>query len=303
MPGTALVTGARGFAGRHLVDRLRADGHEVLAPSSDELDLLDAERTHRFVADTGPERVFHLAALASVGKSWEEPRRALFENQEMALNVLDAVRQSVPSARVLLAGSGEVYGAPGELPVSEDAQLRPQSPYAASKAAADLLGALYADAWQLHVVRTRAFNHAGPGQTDTYVIGTITRQVAEAEAAGEREVVLRTGNPDSARDFTDVRDVVGAYSLAIDAPPGAYNIASERAVTVRELVDIARGQTAIGIRHEVDQARIRGHDVREVRGDATKLHRATGWQPEIPLERTLADALEHWRRALRAAPA
>jgi GDP-4-dehydro-6-deoxy-D-mannose reductase len=303
VPGTALVTGARGFAGRHLVDRLRADGHEVLAPSSDELDLLDAERTHRFVADTQPERVFHLAALASVGKSWEAPRRALFENQEMALNVLDAVRTSAPSAHVLLAGSGEVYGAPSELPVSEDADLRPQSPYAASKAAADLLGALYADAWELDVVRTRAFNHAGPGQSDDYVIGTITRQIAEAEAAGEREVVLRTGNPESARDFTDVRDVVAAYALAIDAPRGVYNVASGRAVTVRELVETAQRETDIGIRHEVDQARIRRHDVREVRGEAAKLRKATGWQPEIPLERTIADALEHWRRALRAAPA
>jgi GDP-4-dehydro-6-deoxy-D-mannose reductase len=303
VPGTALVTGARGFAGRHLVDRLRADGHEVLAPSSDELDLLDAERTHRFVADTQPERVFHLAALASVGKSWEAPRRALFENQEMALNVLDAVRTSAPSAHVLLAGSGEVYGAPSELPVSEDADLRPQSPYAASKAAADLLGALYADAWELDVVRTRAFNHAGPGQSDDYVIGTITRQIAEAEAAGEREVVLRTGNPESARDFTDVRDVVAAYALAIDAPRGVYNVASGRAVTVRELVETAQRETDIGITHEVDQARIRRHDVREVRGEAAKLRKATGWQPEIPLERTIADALEHWRRALRAAPA
>ena len=303
VPGAALVTGARGFAGRHLVDRLRADGHDVLAPSSDELDLLDAERTHRFVADAAPERVFHLAALASVAKSWEAPRRALFENQEMTLNVLDAVRKGAPSARVLLAGSGEVYGAPSELPVSEDAHPRPQSPYAASKAAADLLGALYADAWQLNVVRTRAFNHAGPGQSDDYVIGTITRQIAEAEAAGEREVVLRTGNPDSARDFTDVRDVVAAYALAIDAPADVYNVASERAVTVRELVEIARSQTAIGIRHEVDPARVRGHDVLEVRGAAEKLRRATGWKPQIPLERTLADALEHWRRALRAAPA
>jgi GDP-4-dehydro-6-deoxy-D-mannose reductase len=302
VPGAALVTGARGFAGRHLVDRLRADGHEVLAPSRDELDLLDAERTHRFVADAEPGRVFHLAALASVGRSWEAPRRALFENQEMALNVLDAVRASAPSAHVLLAGSGEVYGAPSELPVSEAADLRPQNPYAASKAAVDLLGALYADVWELNVVRTRAFNHAGPGQSDDYVIGTITQQIAEAEAAGEREIVLRTGNPESARDFTDVRDVVAAYVLAIDAPPGVYNVASGRAVSVRELVEVARTHTAIDIRHEVDQARIRGHDVREVRGEAAKLRGATGWEPQIPLERTLADALEHWRLALRAAP-
>ena len=303
MPGVALVTGAHGFAGGHLVERLRADGDEVAGPASDELDLRAAERTRRLVADVAPERVFHLAALASVGRSWDEPRRALLENQEMTLNVLEAVRAEAPSARVMLASSGEVYGAPRELPLSEDAPLRPQNPYAVSKAAADLLGELYADAADLHVVRTRAFNHAGPGQSDDYVIGTITRQIAEAEAAGASEVVLHTGNPDSGRDFTDVRDVVAAYTLALDAAPGAYNVASERAVTVRDLVGMARGLTEITIRHEVDPARVRDHDVPEVRGSAGKLRDATGWRPEIPLERTVADALEHWRRALRAAPA
>ncbi len=303
MPGIAFVTGAHGFAGRHLVERLRADGNEVIGPGSDELDLRDAERTRAFVADVAPARVFHLAALASVGKSWDEPRRALVENQEMALNVLEAVRTGAPGAHVLLAGSGEVYGSPLELPVSESAQLRPQSPYAVAKAAGDLLGALYSDAWGLHVVRARAFNHAGPGQSDDYVIGTITRQIAEAEAADRRELALLTGNIESGRDFTDVRDVVAAYAAAIEAPPDAYNIASERAVTVRELVEIARTQTKVEIRHEVDPARVRGHDTREVRGSAAKLRETTGWKPRIALESTVADALEHWRHSLRATPA
>jgi GDP-4-dehydro-6-deoxy-D-mannose reductase len=301
--GVALVTGAHGFAGRHLVERLGADGLEVIGPRSDELDLRDLDRTRTFVADAAPELVFHLAALASVGKSWDEPRRALVVNQEMTVNLLEAVRVSAPDAHVLLAGSGEVYGAPEELPVSEHASLRPQSPYAVAKAAADLLGALYADAWRLRVVRTRAFNHAGPGQSDDYVLGTITRQIAEAEAAGKRELVLLTGNPESGRDFTDVRDVVAAYAAAIDAPPDAYNVASERAVTVRALVALARAQTEIEIRHEVDPARVRSHDVSEVRGSASKLRAATGWRPQIPLEKTVADALEHWRRAFHAPPA
>lgn len=303
MPGATLVTGAHGFAGRHLVERLLAGGHEVIGPPSGELDLRDAERTRDFVADAAPARVFHLAALASVGKSWDAPRRALVENQEMTLNVLEAVRSSTPGARVLLAGSGEVYGAPDELPVSEEAPLQPRSPYAVGKAAADLLGALYNDAWDLHVVRARAFNHAGPGQSDDYVIGTITRQIAAAEATGQGELVLRTGNVESGRDFTDVRDVVSAYVLAVDAPPGAYNVASERATTVRELIELARAQTEIDVTHEVDPARVRGHDTREVRGSAAKLRAETGWRPAIALEQTVGDALEHWRRALRAAPA
>ncbi len=163
--------------------------------------------------------------------------------------------------------------------------------------ATDLLGALYADARGLHVVRTRAFNHAGPGQSDTYVVGTLTRQVAEAEAAGRGEVTLRTGNPDSARDFTDVRDVVAAYALAIDLEPGAYNVASERAVAVSELIEIVRAQTRLDVRHEVDEQRVRSHDVPEVRGSAAKLREATGWRPQVPLEQTVSDALAHWRRS------
>jgi GDP-4-dehydro-6-deoxy-D-mannose reductase len=299
--GVALVTGAHGFAGRHLVERLVAKGHEIAGPGSDELDLRDAARTRAFVADAAPASVFHLAALASVGKSWEEPHRALLENQEMTLNLLEAVRASAPGARVLLAGSGEIYGSPDELPVSEDAPLRPQSPYAVAKAAADHLGALYAEAWDMHVVRARAFNHAGPGQSGDYVVGTITRQIAAAEAAGERELVLLTGNAESGRDFTDVRDVVAAYMLAIEAPAGAYNVASGRAVTVRELVEVARTQTEIEIRHEVDPARVRAHDTREVRGSAVKLREATGWQPQLTLEQTLADAIAWWRDELAQA--
>ena len=294
----ALVTGAGGFAGRHLVERLRPDGFEVAAPAHAELDLLDAGQVRHTVAAVEPGRVFHLAALASVGRSWDEPRRTLAENQEMTLNLLEAVCEEADEARVLVASSGEVYGPPAELPVTEDAPLRPQSPYALSKTATDLLGALYAEARGLHVVRTRAFNHAGPGQSDTYVVGTLTRQVAQAEAAGESEVTLRTGNTDSARDFTDVRDVVAAYALAIDLEPGAYNVASERAIAVRELIEIVRPLTELDVRHVVDEARVRRHDVPEVRGSAAKLREATGWQPETPLEQTVSDALAHWRHEL-----
>lgn len=298
MAGVALVTGAGGFAGAHLMAHLRGRGDEVVGPSRADLDLRDESRTGRFVREVAPDRVFHLAALASVGRSWEEPRRSLVENQEMTLNLLEAVRDAAPGARVLLASSGEVYGPPVQLPVAEGAALAPQSPYAVSKASSDLLGGLYADAWGVRVVRTRAFNHAGPGQSDTYVIGSLTRQVAEAELAKRQELVVRTGNPDAARDFTDVRDVVAAYSLAVELEPGVYNIASERAVQVRELVEILGALTDLDLRHEVDPARLRAHEVAEIRGSAARLRDASGWQPEIPLEQTLKDALAQWRREL-----
>ena len=150
----------------------------------------------------------------------------------------------------------------------------------------------------MRIVRTRAFNHAGPGQGDDYVVGTLTRQVAEAEASGAAEVVLRTGNPDSARDFTDVRDVVRAYRAAAGLPPGVYNVCSGRAASVRELVELVSRVSTLPVRHEIDAERVRAHDVPELRGSAERLRAASGWRPEIPLERTVADALEAWRGEL-----
>jgi GDP-4-dehydro-6-deoxy-D-mannose reductase len=197
-----------------------------------------------------------------------------------------------------VASSGELYGPPERLPVAEDAQLRPQNPYAVSKAACDLLAGQYADAFDMRIVRTRAFNHAGPGQGDEYVVGTLTRQVAEAEAAGADEVVLRTGNPDSARDFTDVRDVVRAYLAAADLPAGVYNVCSGRATSVRQLVELVSRASTLPVRHEIDPERVRAHDVPELRGSAERLRAACGWRPEVPLEQTVADALEAWRREL-----
>ena len=242
--------------------------------------------------------MFHLAALASVEASWRGPGEVMRANLDMTLNLLEAVRCEAPRARVLVASSGEVYGAPDPLPVDEDAALRPQTPYAVSKAACDLLASQYADAHGLRVVRTRAFNHAGPGQPEAYVLGAITRQVAEAEARGDGEAVVRTGNVESARDFTDVRDVVRAYALAVELEPGAYNVASGRSSSVAELIELVRGCTELRLRHEIDAARVRGHDVREVRGSAERLRELTGWAPRIPLEETVRDALDAWRTAL-----
>jgi len=291
----AFVTGGSGFAGRHLVRRLTELGGTVVAPPRAELNLLDAGAVRRAISDAGPDRVFHLGALASVSRSWQQARATLVGNVEMTLNVLEAVHAETPAVPVLHAGSGEVYGRPDRLPVDEDAALHPRNPYATSKAASDLLAGQYTDTHALHVVRTRAFNHAGPGQSDEYVIGTLTRQVAEAEARGADEVVLRTGNPDSRRDFTDVRDVVRAYAAAVELDPGVYNVASGRTASVRELIELLASATDVRLRHEVDPERVRPNDATEVRGSAERLHEASGWTPEIPLARTVADALDRWR--------
>jgi GDP-4-dehydro-6-deoxy-D-mannose reductase len=294
MTGPAFVTGGTGFAGRHLLALLP----EAVSPSRSELDLLDAAAVRSAVREASPAVVFHLAALASVRRSWEAPAETLTGNLAMTANLLEAVRLEAPEATVVVIGSGEVYGPPAALPVDEDAPLRPQNPYAVSKAACDLLAAQYADAFGMRVVRMRPFNHAGPGQSEDYVVGTLTRQVAQAEVAGRDEVLLRTGNPDSARDFTDVRDVARAYVAAASLDSGVFNVASGRAVTVRKVIELVRAAARLPVRHEIEQARVRAHDVPEVRGSAERLRAATGWRPEIPLERTVADALEAWRERL-----
>jgi GDP-4-dehydro-6-deoxy-D-mannose reductase len=230
--------------------------------------------------------VYHLAARAHVGESWRDPAGTLRDNVGMALNLLEAVRAEAPDATVVAIASGEVYGTPEALPIGEDAPLRPQNPYAVSKASTDLLAGFFADAHGLRIIRARAFNHAGPGQADTYAISSFARQVAE----GAGRIV--TGNPDTRRDYTDVRDVVRAYRLLAErAAPGVYNVCSGRSVSTAEVV------RALGAEHEVDPARLRPHEVMELRGSCEALRAATGWAPEIPLERTLSETVAYWRDA------
>jgi GDP-4-dehydro-6-deoxy-D-mannose reductase len=292
----ALVTGGAGFGGRFLVEAL---GERARAPARSELDVLDAQAVREAVAEIGPSTVFHLAAHASVGLSWDDPARVLRENVAMTLNVLEAVRHEAPQAVAVIASSGEVYGPPATLPVTEDAQLRPQSPYSVSKAACDLLAGQYADVHSLRVVRVRAFNQAGPGQSDDYVVGTIARQIAEAEVAGHAAVALKLGNPDAARDFIDVRDAARAYVAAAGVAPGVYNVCSGVATRIADIVALAAHAATIEVRHEVDPARVRAGDVREIRGSAERLRAATGWEPRIGLEQTVADAIDAWRAVLR----
>jgi GDP-4-dehydro-6-deoxy-D-mannose reductase len=263
-----------------------AAGDEVTGLSRAACDLLDAAAVRAAVAAAGPDVVYHLAARAHVGASWRDPAGTVRDNVAMALNLLEAVRAEAPGATVVAVASGEVYGTPEELPIGEGAPLRPQNPYAVSKASADLLAGFYADAHGLRVVRARAFNHAGPGQADTYAISSFARQVAE----GATRIVI--GNPDTRRDYTDVRDVARAYRLLAErAEPGIYNVCSGRATSSAELVRM------LGAEHEVDPALLRPHEVMELRGSCEALRAATGWQPEIPLERTLSETVAYWRGA------
>lgn len=299
----ALITGGSGFAGGWLADACRLAGDDVVALSSADADLLDAAAARAAVGDGGFDVVYHLAAQAHVGRSWQDPAGTLRDNLTMALNVFEAVRLEAPSAVLVAVASGELYGPPESLPVTEAARLRPQNPYAVSKASADLLAQFYADAHELRVIRPRPFNHAGPRQDPVYAIASFARQMAVGLEAGDGAggaVSIVTGNPDTRRDYTDVRDVVRAYRLLVEhGEPGVFNVCSGRTASAAELVRALGEACDVEVIHEVDQSLVRGHEVMEVRGSSDRLRAATGWEPEIPLVDTLRDTVVWWRERLR----
>jgi GDP-4-dehydro-6-deoxy-D-mannose reductase len=293
-----LITGGTGFVGRHLAEHCATHGDDVMPAGRADGDLTDAAAADRLVERSEPERVYHLAARASVAESWRDARATIDANVASTFNVLDAVGRLAPGARVLFAGTGEVYGPvpPERQPISEEEPPRPRNPYAASKAAAELLAGFFVDAHALHVVRTRAFNHAGPGQSDRYVVAAFARQIAEAETARRDEVDIATGDLRPRRDFTDVRDVVRAYRLALEeAPAGAYNVCSSEAVSIADILAGLARHARVRVGQRTDPERVRAGEVMEIRGSHQLITKATGWSPEIPFERTLGDALDWWR--------
>jgi GDP-4-dehydro-6-deoxy-D-mannose reductase len=269
----------------------------------EQLDLRDAPALRRAVAGARPEWVVHLAAEASVARSLESPAEVIDANVTTSLNLLEAVRLEAPDAAVLIACSGEEYGRPRSLPVDERHPLAPQNPYASSKAMVDLLAGSYEQQHGMRVIRTRAFNHAGPGQGDTYVVAAFARQIAEAEAQAppDGRIEITTGNLEVRRDFCDVRDVVRAYWLALETGlAGVFNVCSGRATAVSDILASLAAHSALDVDHRVDPSRLRDNEVMEIRGSHDKLTEATGWQPEIELSRTLADALDWWRERVAA---
>jgi len=304
MSRRVLITGASGFAGRHLTELCAAAGDDVVELARSRglgVDLLDAELVRAAVRDAAPAAVYHLAARAHVGQSWREPEAYLRENAAMTLHLLEAVRDEAPEAAVVVVGSSELYGPPASLPVDESAPLRPQNPYAVSKASADLLAGFFADAHGLRIVRARAFNHAGPGQEPIYAIASFARQIAAGLERGEDPVRVVTGNPEARRDYTDVRDVVRAYrELAERAEPGIYNVCSGRPASAAELLEALGRVAGVGVDHHVDSKLRRAHEVMEVRGSYQRLREVTAWEPRIALEQTLADTVAWWREEIRA---
>ena len=298
----ALVTGAAGFVGGHLVAHLEAAGDEVTATdrASGGADLGDPAGLDHEMAAAAPEVVYHLAGQADVGGSWDDPTGTLRANAEGTLNVLTAARHH-GVRRVVTVSSADLYGivGPADLPIGEDAPLRPVSPYGASKAAADLIALQAFLGHHQDVVRVRAFNHLGPGQDDRFVCSALAARIAANELTGAD--VVAVGNLEARRDFTDVRDVVRAYRcLAMDGTAGAaYNVCTGTSLAVRDVADLLVSMAERPMRLEDDPALHRPTDLPDLRGDPARIHHDTGWTPHIGLEQTLADLLADWRRRLR----
>jgi GDP-4-dehydro-6-deoxy-D-mannose reductase len=290
-----LVTGAGGFVGPHLLSHLGDAGDDVVGTDLD-VDVTDPSGLRAGLAHSRPEVVYHLAALSHVGTSWTAPAEVFRVNTEGTLNVLLAAIDAGVD-RVVVIGSAEEYGVvdASRMPIAEDEPLLPVTPYGASKAAAEMAAS---HAWRgrgLPVVCVRAFNHVGPGQPDVLVASSIARQIAQNERTGDD--VVRTGDLSAKRDFTDVRDVVRAYRLLAELgePGEAYNVCSGRTISIREMAELLLAQARRPMRLELDPSRLRPVEVPVHWGSNERIRKATGWEPTIPLSRSLGDLLDGWR--------
>lgn len=315
MTKKALVTGITGFAGSHLAELLLERGFDVygttrprsktdnIDPIKNQLhlfdaDLMDSHSLHSMIAKVKPDYIFHLAAQSFVQTSWASPATTIEMNVVGSVHLFEAIRRAEIDPVIQIACSSEEYGLvyPNEIPVKEDNPLRPLSPYAVSKVAMDYLGYQYFKSYQMKIVRTRGFNHTGPRRGEVFVTSNFAKQIAEIEK-GKKEPIIEVGNLDAKRDWTDVRDVVKAYLLAVQKgkPGEVYNICSGKAVKVGDMLETLLKMSKIKVKIKKDPARMRPSDVPILLGDSTKFRQATGWQPEIPFEKTMTDLLNYWR--------
>ena len=308
-----LITGASGFAGRHLVGQLIAStnweltGLQAHATSPVRgvqmlvCDLLDAELTARAINRQRPDIIFHLAAQAFVPKAVANPAETIVNNVVSQVNLLEACRKARLDPIIVVVSSADIYGdVPSDRsPIIEQQPFRPRNPYAVSKATQDLLGLQYFLSYQMRIVRVRPFNHIGPGQSDRFVVSSLARQIAEIEA-GRADPVLLVGNLEAWRDFLDVRDVVRAYQLVAreEFAGEVFNVASGVARPIRTVLEqlLSLSPSIVDVRE--DPVRFRPSDIPSLVGDASKLRSAVSWEPMVTFEQSLADTLDAWRRVI-----
>ncbi len=313
MAPKSLITGISGFVGRHLAQFLHEQGHEVFGfdrsgaevphAKAWKADILEYGAVADIMQKCKPDFIFHLAAQSSVKKSFDDPAMTFRVNVEGTKNLLDAVVAAgiVETCRLLIVSSADVYGIPLEVPIKETHVLNPVSPYGKSKLEQEKLAQEYNGKFGMSFVITRSFPHTGPGQSADFVCSSFAQQIALIEA-GRQEPVIKVGNLDAERDYTDVRDVVRAYhtllcetNTAVDTP-GVFNVCSGRGRKIADVLHMLLALSKKEVTVETDPARMRPSDIPALVGDNAKLRSATGWKPEIAFEQTIHDLLEWWRK-------
>lgn len=308
-----LITGGTGFAGSHLVAALKDAGYTDIAVTSysgeapdmpefadvsvHKLDMTDAAAVGELLKEVQPAQIYHLAAIAAVGKSFEQGAQLLHNNTQLQINLLEAVRLHSPEARVLVIGSAEEYGmsvSEDEVPITESHELRPVNPYGVSKVTQDLLAFAYAQSHNLQIVRVRPFNHIGARQTPEFAVPSFAQQIVAIERGQQHE--LRVGNLSGIRDFTDVSDMMRAYILLMErgVVGEVYNVGSGTGVSMQSIVDQLTALATVAVPVVVDQSRMRPLDIPKIIANNEKIT-ALGWKPEVPLQESLQQVVEYWR--------
>jgi len=311
-----LITGISGFVGQHVASYLHSlKDFEIVGTYRSQasldieakdritlkhVDLTDKEQVTSLIESERPDYVYHLAAMASASKSYSNPLETITNNTTVEFNLLEALKNAkLLSTRTLIVSSAEVYGIikPEDLPINEETKLRPVSPYAVSKITQDFLAYHYFLSYHLDIVRVRPFNHTGPGQKEGFAISDFAKQIAEIEK-GKMEPVITVGNLDVKRDFTDVRDMVKAYHLALEKGESGevYNLGSNSSHKIADILQDLLAMCNTKIEVKVDPARFRPVDVPEIVCDSQKFYKLTQWKPEISFETTLHDILDYWRK-------
>ncbi|MFC1822690.1 GDP-mannose 4,6-dehydratase [Thermodesulfobacteriota bacterium] len=315
-----LITGITGMTGSHLAEYLlgesKVEVHGTIRWRSNreniadfekklhlhECELRDPHAVNRLIQKIRPQRIYHMAAQSNVAASWGSPHDTILNNVTAQLNLFEAVRYlNFSDVRIHVAGSSEEYGMvhKNELPVKETNPLRPLSPYAVSKVTQDTLAYQYFHSYGLHIVRTRAFNQIGPKQGEVFAASNFAKQIAQIEF-NQREPVIKVGNVEVRRDFTDIRDVVRAYVMALEIcePGSVYNIGSGIACSIKKILDNLIGLSSLLIHVEKDPSRMRPSEVPALICDCSKFIDKTGWQPRISFKQSLFDLLDYWRSKL-----